>query len=656
MKRFLASLLIASTACSELAILNTFNSGELSPHMNARIDFEKYKSGLRTLENFTVLPYGGARKRPGTEYIAQTKSNSVARLAPFSVGVDQTYVMELGDGYIRFYSNGIQIQRSGVPIEVSTPYGEDDVFEIQFAQFADTVYMVHQDHPVQKLKRTTTAPTFTIAEVDWGYPPVMDENLTDITLTPSAITGSITITASDSVFTTNHVNSDWVLRSPYENNNVELDLGSTSGTSDVLRVEGDWNLRTTGAGYQGTLKLQVSEDGGSTWGTFREYENTDSSTAVNYDRSGTETEIGVQYRLVYESDGTGSGNASLKAESPYLNGWVTITNYLSSTQVQATVQSDLGSTDATDQWFEGAFSDERGYPRTVEFYENRLWFGGTEYMVNTLWGSETANYERFQTGSYDDSSLRLSINSDNIIEWLLGRGQLFVGTLGDEWILSGGDSSTPLTPSTVVARRQTGFGSKNGLAALIASDSILYLQRQGRKLREFEYSLEADAYKSIDVTMLAEHITDGGIIQIDDQQQPEPTIWCVRSDGQLLSMAYSKAQNVYGWSRHITDGEFESVAVIPTDEEDRVYVTVNRDGGRYVEWFKPFEFDSQDTAWFVDSGLEYDGETSVINSLSFETSGYVTVTATNTLSNGNYIKFNNPINIPDLVYSVTNVT
>src|SRR6056297_4193038 len=101
MKRFLAIFVIASTGWADLAILNTFNSGELSPHMNARIDFEKYKSGLRTLENFIVLPYGGARKRSGTEYIAETKNDGVARLAPFSVGVDQTYIMEIGVGYIR---------------------------------------------------------------------------------------------------------------------------------------------------------------------------------------------------------------------------------------------------------------------------------------------------------------------------------------------------------------------------------------------------------------------------------------------------------------------------------------------------------------------------------------------------------------------------
>ena len=73
---------------AEMVILNTFNAGELSSHLDARIDFQKYQSGLRTLENFIVLPYGGAVKRSGTQYIANTKSNGVARLVPFSVGVE----------------------------------------------------------------------------------------------------------------------------------------------------------------------------------------------------------------------------------------------------------------------------------------------------------------------------------------------------------------------------------------------------------------------------------------------------------------------------------------------------------------------------------------------------------------------------------------
>lgn len=651
MKKLLVILLIGASAYGEESVLNTFTSGELSPHMDARVDFEKYRSGCRTLENFYVLPYGGALKRSGTQYIADTKNDGIARLAPFSVGVDQTYIMELGAGYIRFYSDGVQlVDTSSVPIEVVTPYGADDVFEVQMAQFADTVYMVHPDHPIQKLQRTTTAPTFTIADMSFTWPATIEENLTTTTITPSAVTGSVTLTSSAALFTTNHVGSDWVLRSPNDNNEIVI---TSAGTSSAINVEGEWNLIVKDIHAAEYLTIEVSEDGGNTWGEYRKYGNL---ALTDYDRSGLESEQGIKYRLVM----IGTGYARLVVEEPYLNGFISITNFVSSTQVQAVVQSDLGSTDATEIWYEGAFGDERGYPRTVEFFQNRLWLGGTPYQVNTLWASATDDYENFKTGSYSDSALQLAINSDNIIEWMLARNQMFIGTLGDEWILDGGDAATPISPTTVFARKQTGFGSKDGIDALIASDSIVYLQRQGRKLREFEYSLEADAYKSVDITLLSEHITKGGIVQIAEQQQPEPIIWCVRGDGQLIGMTYNKLQNVYGWHRHTTGGTFESVAVIPTDGEDRVYVVVNRDNGRYIEWFRPVDWgDDDEDAWFVDSGLDYDGGSSfVFTNVDYNADFTTTITVSNNLSDGDVLLFSeidiNTIN--GHTFSVTNTT
>ena len=604
-KLLLAGLLSFGVAFGEVIILNTFNGGELSPHLNSRIDFQKYQSGLRTMENFIVLPYGGALKRSGTQYIAPTKSNGVARLAPFSVGVDQTYMMELGEGYIRFFRNGVQIESGGVPIEVVTPYLSSEVFEVQMTQFADTMYLVHPAHPVQLLTRESTDPVFAIEEVQWSWPPLLDENDTDITITPSATTGTVTLTSSEDLFTTNHVGSAWVLRSAREGGSIETNWATASVQySNAIRVEGDWNFKTSGT-WDGTVIIQVSEDGQSTWADYRSYI---SANDANYDRDGTELEAGVYYRIKWDGDSSDAIDVNFQNTEPYLSGWATITEYVSPTQVRATVESSFGSTKSTKLWSEGAFSDELGYPKTVEFFENRLFFGGTPYLVNTIWASMTDNHDNFKTGTYDDSSLRIGISSDNIIEWMLGQTSLFIGTFGDEWTLSGGDANTPLTPSSIVARRRTSFGSKDGMDALLASDTLIYLQRQGLKLREFEYSLEIDSYKSSDLTILAEHITRGGIAQFADQQQPEPIIWAIRKDGQLIGLTYSKVQNVFGWHRHVTDGEFESVGVIPSDGEDRVYVIVNRENGRFVEWFAPIDWgDDDEDAWFVDSGLDYDG-------------------------------------------------
>ena len=655
MKKLLTlCLLIAGIAGAESVILNTFNAGELSPHLDSRVDFAKYQSGLRTMENFMVLPYGGAIKRSGTQYIAETKSNGVARLAPFSVGVDQSYVMEMGDKYIRFYQNGVQlVDTSSVPVEVVTPYTSNDVFEVQLSQFADTVYMVHPDYPPQKLQRTSTTPTFTFEEVEWTWPPLIDENLTDVTLTPSATTGSVTITSSTNLFTTNYVGSAWVLKSARTGGNIEASPAGNS-TSTPIRVEGQWNIKTSGT-WTGTLKIQVSEDGQLTWGDFRSYI---SKADANYDRDGTETEAGVYYRIVY----TGAAGLTYRFQNDeaYLSGWLTMTNYLSATQMQANVEIELGSTEPTKLWSEGAFNAARGYPKTVAFYENRLFFGGTPYLVNTIWASMSDDYQNFKTGIYDDSSLRLSINSDNVIEWLLGRNSMFIGTLGDEWILNGGDGATPITPTSVMAKRQTGFGSQTGVNSLLASDSLFYLQRGGRKLREFEYSLETDSYKSQDAMILAEHISKGKILQIAEQQQPEPIIWCIRGDGQLVGMTYSKAQNVYGWHRQITDGEFESIAVIPSAGEDRVYVIVNRENGRFVEWFTPVDWGDDDNAWFVDSGLDFDGGDAVdVSAVSVATNGNVTVTANNSWTNGYNVQFSGVSGMTKLenyTFSLTNCT
>jgi len=644
MKRILAFWLFASVATANVAIYNSFTSGELSPYLDARVDFERYGSGCRTVENFITLPYGGVNKRSGTQYITTTKSNGFVRLEGFSIGVDQSYIMEFGEQYARFFGNGQQLlTTSSVPVEVVTPYHAEDVMALQFAKFGDTIYITHPSYPVYKLQRTSITPTFTMEKVVWYWPPVLDQNVEDITVTPSATTGSITLTSSASLFTTNHVDSSWVLRSDRASAQISVSLAANA-TSSALKVEGDWNLKTVGT-WNGSLYIQISEDNGVTWGDYKVYTSANTASPINYDRSGKEPEANVKYRLKSVVSGTTSGTGTLLNESPYINGWVTITNYLSATQVQAVVGSELGSTSPTKAWSEAAFSAERGYPRCGTFFENRLFFAGTDNDVNTIWASMTDDYENFRLGTYDDSALQFTINSDNIIEWMLGRGALYIGTLGDEWILNGGSSAVALTPTSVNAKKQTGFGSQDGMPAVVASDSMLYLQRQGRKVRDLSYSLEQDSYKSDDLTILAQHITEGGVVQMAIQQQPEPIIWCIRKDGQLLGMTYNKTQNITAWHRQTTDGYFDSVACIPTTGEDEVYASVlrqiNGSDVRYIERFRPVDWGSDDKdAWFVDSGLMFDGGDAIdVSDISVSTSGVVTVWADNTWTNGYNAKF-----------------
>ena len=189
-------------------ILTNFTSGELSPRLNGRIDMEKYYNGASSINNFQVLMHGGLQKRSGTRYIApiktQTGSNSGARLIPFVFSKTQAYILEFGHNYIRFFKDEGQITSGGSVYEISTTYTAAQLSEIEYVQSADVLYLVHDNHKPRKLSRTGHT-SWSISDVDFFDGPYDPGNTSSTTLTPSGTSGSVTVTASSSVFVANDV-------------------------------------------------------------------------------------------------------------------------------------------------------------------------------------------------------------------------------------------------------------------------------------------------------------------------------------------------------------------------------------------------------------------------------------------------------------------
>ena len=178
--------------------LTSFVSGEFSPKMDGRTDFEKYSSGAKTLENFLVHPQGAATRRVGTQFISEVKSSAAkTRLIPFEFSTTQTYILEFGNNYIRFFKDKGQILSGGSAYEISSPYLTAELFDIKFAQSADVMYITHPNHEVMKLSRTGHT-AWTLAEVEFTDGPYLATNTTTTTLTPaSASVGTgVNITAS----------------------------------------------------------------------------------------------------------------------------------------------------------------------------------------------------------------------------------------------------------------------------------------------------------------------------------------------------------------------------------------------------------------------------------------------------------------------------
>jgi hypothetical protein len=185
----------------------SFTGGEISPSLYARVDLARYATSLKTCRNFIVSSYGGVYNRPGTRFRAASKNNGKVRLIPFQFNTTQTYVIELGALYARFYANGAPVvDGDGNPVEIVTPYSADDVWGLRYTQSADVMYLTHRAHPSQVLKRTS-ASTFTLAPLVVYEGPFQPVNANQaILMAASDITGNVVVTCNTpDTFTADHV-------------------------------------------------------------------------------------------------------------------------------------------------------------------------------------------------------------------------------------------------------------------------------------------------------------------------------------------------------------------------------------------------------------------------------------------------------------------
>jgi len=575
---------------------NSFNGGEFSPWTDPRLDLAKYRSACRQLLNFRPSIYGGAFLRPGTLYMGEAATaNKLVRLKEFEFSVTETLILEFSDLKLRFWETGNnagQVETSpGVPYEITTPWLAADLYALQFAQQNDVVIVTHPSYAPRILSRLANN-NWTIAEIPVEWPATLDLNATATTLSLSHTTGTgRTLTASAALFNANHVGSQWIIRHRRADPQVKLALNAAvNATTSSLFVLGEWSCNVavnTGGTWESSAIVERSYDN-STWETIR----TISSSGIS---SGTitGTEIDPCFLRLKLTSKTGSPPASgsfvLEAFDPDHYSRITVTGYTSTTAVTVTINFEAATTAATTRWQEGAWSAHQGFPRALSFHESRLYFAGTTRSPQTVWGSIIDDYYNFRTGTDADLGLSLTLASDaaNGIQWLVSQESLVIGTTGSEWALGSRSSDQPLTAETSTVKRNTTYGSAH-IQARAVNDTTLFIQRTARKVREFTYSFEKDGFAAQDLTLLAEHITSGQILQIAVQNNPETVLFAVTGDGVLIGLTYERGQNVSGWFRYATEGTIESVAVVSVEgDEDEIWISVKRtvDGDivRYIE-------------------------------------------------------------------------
>ncbi len=536
---------------------------------------------------------------------------------------------------------------SSAAYSIVSPYTSAQAFQIHVTQSADVMYIAHKDiHPKKLSRRGAT--DWVIEDVPFTGGPFLDENTTAASLVgfartggtarsgyyfPVGATGTLTATAH-SPFNSNMVGALWAVdHTRTVDNTTSTQDNSTNAAPTLIaypkavKTKGDFVFNVSTFADGDIAKLWRKQGNGS-WQEFRTF-----TAATAY--SATEDEDDVYYAFTIASGDTVI--AEFTAKSQINQGIVKITAFTSSTVVTVEVVDAVLSNNTNDNavttplWAEGAWSNYRGYPRTVVFFEDRLWWASSTNNPDTLWSSQSGSAGGYEDMSFsiigvDSDAITFSINDNEVsqIQWMQARQVMAVGAANKEYRFGSNDIDKAVTPSDRKATPQTSEGSHT-IQPKILKDSIFFFQSLGKKLGKMKFDAITENFEVEDATMLAYRLFDSTPVDMTVQRVPDSIIWTVRTDGVVPTLTYEPKEDVLGWARQIfgnsaavetPTGIVESVAVIHGSSEDEVWAsvlwTINSSDVRHVVRFKPRDFGSDiEDAFYVDSGVTYDSVTAV---------------------------------------------
>lgn len=415
------------------------------------------------------------------------------------------------------------------------------------------------------------------------------------------------VVSSTGQFNPLHVGSVWKFSRVRTSDEGLIELSAANaaaGPTNALYIEKDWNFSTFGT-WHGTWVIEQSFDG-ITWTSIRSYPGKGNR---NLSDSGTVAKP-CFLRTRWEYGGTAISNAPiaiLEAADGYVDGYFRITEVLDSRTAKALALGYIFP-ETTELFSEGAFSKFQGYPTTCCLHENRLVFGGTNRRPVSLWLSGVDDFLNFDTGPDDSDPIFTTLSAPNSdpIRWLTSQRRLFVGTSTGEYVSGSETNDSALTPKNFIIRRYTSTGCYP-LQPLAYADGLLFLGRNGGRLHEIGYSNDRGGYEALDLTRLAEHLTQPGITCLAYQQTREPAVWAVAADGNLLRFLYNRQEQITAWSKITTShGHFREVAIFPSEDgDDHVLLLVERHGRMLLEripahWQEAMELGAD---WFHLDGI-----------------------------------------------------
>ena len=565
-----------------------FTTGEVSPDVSSRFDLEQYKSALLEAENVVIRPYGAVAKRQGSQYVGQVKySDKPTRLFEFTTNTNNSFMLEFGHLYIRVWRNGEYTN-----LEINTPFEDEIINDLNIIQSGDVMFICSGKYPIQTLSR--------YSDTDWRMSAYkLTEQPYDEINTDNGHTLTVngdTITSTKDLFTQDMVGSVIQIAyyieavhtsktgeavekkygagrfSKYEKtvyNNIDYNIERFS-----TDVELSWKFTTHGT-WEGTVKIQISNNDGQTWKDYRTYT---SKSDYNVTDSG---KIEAGARLKYISDiQKGSVNCDLSILPFMQYGVVEITSIENGKTAKVNILNGIKEGEPSHKWKLGSWNRGSGYPKLCTFYQDRFVVAATNKKPNYIWMSRTGDYPNFGVEKVegtitDDSAITLPVINRKMCEirHLIPANDLIILTSGNEWIVSGDKT---ITPTNCNLKTQTQRGALSCEPQFIGNRCV-FVQERGGTVRDMGYSYESDNYTGQDLTLFVKTRVRGYLtITSAYAQDPDSIIYYIRNDGEINCLTYIPEQKVYGWSHFVTNGKYLYCESVSEGEQDSLYMLVER--------------------------------------------------------------------------------
>ena len=541
-------------------IQTNFTAGQLSARVHGRVDVNKYKNGLKIQKNAYSLPHGGVVRRGGFNYVAEAKGTASGS----ELVVNGTFASDISGWTDKSVGSGSSIAHATNLMNIVSVDADN------YGWAEDQITTVAGRRYVMSFIIGTGAINLQIGTTTEGV---------DILASTSYAVGTHTIEFI-ALSTSTFIGFNHTTGATHTLDTVSVKVATQDEKIRLVRFE--FSVTQAYILEFGNLYLRVYKDNGQ------------------IQTGGAPVEIVTPFTTAQLFD----LYFAQSADTLYIAHPSHAPRKLTRTSDIAWTLATLSFTSPPSDFVAGAGD----YPRCVTFFEERLYWAGTDNKPQTIWASKSGDFLNMDQGTgIDDESIAFTLATDdvNVIRWLKASDVLLIGTVGGEFKLHG--SGNPVTPSNVRVVQETKYGSST-VTPITSGRAVIFNQRATKKLRQMIFDLNVEGFVAPDLTILAEDITGDGITHMAYQQEPDSVVWAVRDDGVLLGLTYQRDQQVVAWHQHPIGGTntaVESVAVIPSADgkSDELWASIKRTIAgvtvRTIEYLND--------SIYVDSGLEYSG-------------------------------------------------